>query len=481
MKNFFFALLLLDIPLVAHANKDYSFDPLQTQNCITSPMPAFVRHFYNQCLEKAEPLYLDDFVSLALYFNPTTRNSWASVMASAANLGSALSSYFPQINAEADYTGNFNVKNGTSTTNVLDAGATLSYLLYDFGGREASVAVAKFSLMASDWTYNSTLQNIIFSTVSAYYNYIASKELVVVADETLASTQASLDAAKLRYEVGSAPLLDVLQAQTAHAQAKLQKIQAETQAAINKGTLLTVIGFDADTDISIGEKPLAIDEIYDPFTLNVSSLIECAKNNRPDLTSAYYQMVSKQAAIQEAEAQDYPTFALNGSYRYTHRLSSSNNFSANNFSNATLELSVALPIFTGFNNYYSIKLAKENYNAQTALYNKTQLEVSFDLWQSYQNFTADYQRVVTTTELLKTAEEADRVARGRYQAGAGTILDLLLAQSQLASAREEHIRAEYTWLKDRMNLIRALGLLSVQRVQDVQNIASHSLPKYPKK
>jgi len=500
MKGLLFIFLLtLNIPFISYANKDCSFDPLKTQNCIDSPPPPFLRHCYSQCLEKNEPLYIDDFVSLALYFNPDTRNSWANVMASAAGLGSALSNYFPQINAEADYTGSFifssinsstsagsaallpgvSGKSGAHATNVLDAGATLSYLIYDFGGREASVAVARFSLIASDWTYNSILQTTIFSTVSAYYNYIASKALVVVADETLASTKASLDAANLRYEVGSAPLLDVLQAQTAYAQAKLQKIQAEAQEAINKGTLLNTIGFDADTDINIGEKPIAVNEIYDPFSLNVHSLIECAKNYRPDLTSSQYQVASKKAAIKVAEAKDWPTIALNSGYRFTHQLSGSR-FTAGNQSSAVLEVSIALPIFTGFNNYYQIKLAKENYNAQVALYNKTSLGVFFDLWQAYQNFKAAYQSVVTTEELLKTAQEADRVARGRYQAGAGSILDLLLAQSQLASARQQYIQAEYSWLTDRMNLIRALGLLTQQRTQDAQSVIarkpSTSLP-----
>lgn len=494
------SLLALGFPFISYANKDCSFDPLNTQYCIDSPPPPWVRHFYSQCFNKKEPLYIDDFVSLALYFNPDTRNSWANVMASAAGLGSALSTYFPQVNVEADYTGSFifsNVRStssagsaalipdasgrgGASVTNVLDAGATLSYLIYDFGGREASVAVARFSLMASDWAYNAILQTTIFSTVSAYYNYIASKALVVVADETIASTKASLDAANLRYEVGSAPLLDVLQSQTSYAQAKLQKIQAEAQEAINKGTLLNVVGFEADADIDIGEKPIDINEIYDPFSLNVHSLIECAKNYRPDLMSADYQLSSKKAAIKVAEAKDYPIIELNSAYRFTHQLSGSR-ATAGNQSSAILQISVALPIFTGFNNYYQIKLAKENYNAQLALYNKTELGVTFDLWQSYQNFVAAYQSVKTTEELLKTAEEADRVARGRYQEGAGTILDLLLAQSQLASARQQYIQAQYTWLTDRMSLIRSLGLLTQQRTQDIQSAVAQKPSPIPRK
>ena len=47
------------------------------------------------------------------------------------------------------------------------------------------------------------------------------------------------------------------------------------------------------------------------------------------------------------------------------------------------------------------------------------------------------QRVSTSDDLLASAQQSEEVARGRYQEGVGTILDLLTAQNALADARTQ--------------------------------------------
>jgi len=62
--------------------------------------------------------------------------------------------------------------------------------------------------------------------------------------------------------------------------------------------------------------------------------------------------------------------------------------------------------------------------------------------------------------LLKTAEQNEQVALGRYKAGVGSIVDVLTAQTALATAREQRITAELGWKVARAQLALALGRLS---------------------
>ena len=55
--------------------------------------------------------------------------------------------------------------------------------------------------------------------------------------------------------------------------------------------------------------------------------------------------------------------------------------------------------------------------------------------------------------------QSERVALGRYKAGVGTILDLLNAQSALASARLQRIQAMLDWNVSRAALAKAVGTL----------------------
>ena len=62
--------------------------------------------------------------------------------------------------------------------------------------------------------------------------------------------------------------------------------------------------------------------------------------------------------------------------------------------------------------------------------------------------------------LIKTAENNEEVALGRYKSGVGTILDVLTAESAAASARQLRINSELDWQVARAQLVLALGKLT---------------------
>jgi outer membrane protein len=85
--------------------------------------------------------------------------------------------------------------------------------------------------------------------------------------------------------------------------------------------------------------------------------------------------------------------------------------------------------------------------------------VALDVWKAYQSLTTATQSLKTTVDLVASAEQAERVALGRYKAGVGTVLDLLTAQSALASARLQRIQAALDWFVYRATLAQAVGTL----------------------
>lgn len=72
--------------------------------------------------------------------------------------------------------------------------------------------------------------------------------------------------------------------------------------------------------------------------------------------------------------------------------------------------------------------------------------MSLDVWRAYQLLNTAYESFNSSEALLESALQAQQVAMGSYKAGAGTVIDLLNAQSSLANARLQLIQAQYTWL-----------------------------------
>jgi len=79
---------------------------------------------------------------------------------------------------------------------------------------------------------------------------------------------------------------------------------------------------------------------------------------------------------------------------------------------------------------------------------------------------------------VNSAEQSEHAATARYKAGAGNLLDVLVAQSALASARQQRVQASYNWNIYRATLAQAMGSLDVQllTMRSAESSAEKSQP-----
>ena len=125
----------------------------------------------------------------------------------------------------------------------------------------------------------------------------------------------------------------------------------------------------------------------------------------------------------------------------------------------TIGLTLTIPFFSGFDTTYKVRSAQAKAESAGAQREALRQQVALDVWTAYQNLSTSTQAIRSTADLLASAEQSERVALGRYKAGVGTILDLLNAQSALASARLQRIQAMLDWNVSRAALAKAVGTL----------------------
>jgi TolC family type I secretion outer membrane protein len=399
-----------------------------------------------------DPLRLADAVDLALCNNPLTRQSWASAKVQAAGVGIARSGYLPDINANATLQRS-EVRNAPARGGFTDLNlsVTLDYLLFDFGGRAANVALARESLLAANWTHNNTLQQVILNAVQGYYQLFATQEAV---QSTLAAEKASLaslEAARARLKAGTATRADVLQAQTAYSQAQFNRTQSEGDAAAARGILANALGLPADRDIRIAPPPdLEAQQVAERA---VAELIETAKRLRPDLLAAQAQVRAAESNITVQRSSTLPSISAFGSIGATQASPGADPRSG------AVGVQLNIPLFTGYRNTYRVYQAREQVEAEAANRDRIANDISLDVWRSWQDLRTQRQSLDTANDLLASAQENYNVALARYKAGVGTITDLLNAQSGLVSAELQRIRARYQWNLAKATLAKAIGVL----------------------
>ena len=396
-----------------------------------------------------------DAVDLALCNHPQTREVWAAARAQAALVGVAKAGWLPTLNGAASST-RFEFENSAYTRNT--AALTLSWLLYDFGQRSANVENAQQLLNAAAATQDATVQSLFLAALQGYYSAQATQAAVVSALEAERSARESYQAADARYAVGVATPADRLQAQTAFSQATLNRIRAEGDARNALGTLANALGFEAQLRIVLAELPAVPTGAV--FQKEVDALIAEAQTRRPDLRAAEAQLKAAEASIDLARAQGRPTISLGAGPSWQD--------SAGVITQGgSLGLTLSVPIFSGFDTTYRVRSASAQADVRTAQRDRIRNQIALDVWKAYQSLTTATQSLKTTADLVASAEQSAQVALGRYKAGVGTVLDLLSAQSALASARLQRIQAQLDWNVYRATLAQAMGALDYTLLQPV--------------
>ncbi len=407
---------------------------------------------------RIQRLTLAEAVDIGLRNNPTTRLSWANARAAAAAYGSQRGAYFPTVDGDVTGTRLQTVASqGRSavTQSVLNPSLNISYLLFDFGGRSGNVGAARNDLIAANFTHNAILQGVVLQIQSAYFRYVANRALLQAQRTTEREARTNLAAAEERHRVGVATIADVLQARTAASQAELAAEVIEGTLQTSRGALALALGLPAnlpyDVDSAAGQVPVAV------LADSVDTLIARAVQARPDLAAAQAEFEASRSQISVARANRLPSLVLNGNGGriYTSSLPQGGN-------NYTVSLGLRIPLFAGFSRIYDQRQAVALSDAAAARADALGQQVVFEVFSSYHALQTAAKLVSTTNDLIASAEQSSEVALGRYRGGVGSVLDLLSAQTALASARAQQVLARLDWNTSLAQLAHDAGILDAR-------------------
>ena len=404
-------------------------------------------------------LTLAQLVDVALRINPSTKVAWERARSAAAQWGVARGDYYPTISGDVSGTGI-----GGSTRGVLgQVSVSLSYLLLDFGGREASVESARQALAAANWNHNQAIQDVLRNVPQAYYEYIGYKAQVRASEASLKEALTSLNSTEQRRKAGVSTIADVLQARSNADQVRLTLVANRGGVKISRGDLATAVGWPANIDFDVAVEPE--DLPLGRMEQNTKELINLALRDRPDLESARATVRQGKADLKKAESDLWPKLVATGNAGWTG-INARMSGSLGIFEDGDIDssdtsyyggLALQFPIFEGFSLRNKVRVARSDMEAARAALRLKEEEVISDVWKSYYNVRTAAQQVQTSKTLLTSSTESYRVSLARYRAGAADIVELLNAQSLLVSARSQEVQARTDLFTYYAELVHAIG------------------------
>lgn len=413
----------------------------------------------------ARPLTLPDLVDVALCRNPQTRVSWASVRAAAAGQGIARAGNLPTVdlsvgpsfvrndsfNSGGFVDSNGQIIGGSSSSNQVNTSASLAvrYLLFDGGGRAARIEAADARQRAALALYADAAQGVVLNVVTAYNSLLANRAVETANIANVAFARQSRDLAAGRKTAGVATSADQLQGETSLAQAELTLIQTRGNIRTAAAQLAVAAGLPPQTTLDLAPPaPLASGDM---LRRGADALIADAERLRPDIVAARANVDNANANVRAQQSAGRPSVSVSA----TNTLSAVDTSIDRN--SGVVGLSLAIPIFSGWNQRYNIASARAEAERQTALAEQTRQQAGLSVYSNYVALDNALASLVTARALVASATESAALAQGRYKAGVGTFADLLNAQSALAGARQQLAQNEFNVRTANAQLARAVG------------------------
>lgn len=422
-----------------------------TWSCELGPVPAL--------------LTLEEMIGRVLCHDPQLRQAWADAKVQAALVGVKQSAYLPRLNGNSGITSARNdaeyelrgeyPRHGHQRR--LENRLGLSWVLFDFGRREAALRNARQLLIAANANQDRQLQQAFVLSAQLYYDTLAAQGSQIAASKVAALAAENLNAASAKYAAGAAALSDRLQAQTAYSQASLNLIRSTGALRNAKGIIALRMGLPPQTSLelagSLSRRPDTL------FIKSVDDLLEQARQDHPSLIAAKATLDAAKAAIDESRAVGRPTlsFIANISEVRTNQSMDYNGDSRMRDNSVGLQLNI--PLFEGFERVYQVRGAQAQFEASEAELSDVEQRISLELWANYQTLSIETHSLERTAEWVDQSNRALQVVQGRYSSGAGNMVELLNALNSYATAEQQHINTLNSWQLARLKLAASLGRL----------------------
>jgi outer membrane protein len=425
---------------------------------------------------RSHPLTLDEAVQIAIKENPNILRQVQELKRNKGLVYQAQARLFPQVTGSVNYSQDdpgLVSKTTGGRTNIdllgVQAGqpvliplnsllssqrqATESWtvqiqvtqLLYDGGATIASRRAARINEDAAYYTLRDTIDSTVQTVRTQFYQILLDKALIQVQEESVNQLQSQLEDQKSRFEAGTVPQFNVLQAQSQLQNQIPQLITAQNNYRIAMVQLAKTLGIPAGRQYSTDEPlPIAGRLTYTPIKYDLSSALITARANRPFLKAQRSNVLSSVEQITVAASGWKPTISANIGLRQTNNPRSSQ--LDNTLEGWFFGFTGSWNIFDGGSTYGNLKATRATLEENKVTLDDSTRQVELDVSTAVDNLRQAQETIAATEIAVQVSQEALRLSNERLAAGTGTQLDVLTSQTNLTIARANLVQAQFNYI-----------------------------------
>ncbi|GAA0221174.1 TolC family outer membrane protein [Castellaniella daejeonensis] len=312
-------------------------------------------------------------------------------------------------------------------------------------------------------------QNQVLSVAQSYFGVLMAKENLELAHEQQAAIMQQLASAQARFNVGKANITDVRDAQARAQAVAAQIIAAENALEVQRQQFKSLVGtLPADlSQASPGFKPVA------PDPDDVQAWIERGRSDNLNVLGARVQISIAEADVDKNQIYNRPQLDLYMSYQDASQSGGLPLLVMPDRSRQTvIGLQLNVPLFAGGSYDSKLRQAIDQKRQADAQLQAAMLTSDVQIREQFQAVEVAVPQIEALEKAVIAAKSALDATLLGATVGERTTLDVLNAQQQYFSARQNLDAARYQYLLSRLNLAALVGALGEPDVDGVDHYLS---------
>jgi len=357
-----------------------------------------------------------------------------------------------------DYGGNYNRRRaaGRSPGDAFNGNFDSAWELDIFGGNKRGVEAAQAGFAASREDLRAAMVTLIGDVAANYVEVRRLQAQITMTAEMARSQRSTANLVNNQFKAGQTSALNANNAagQAADTEAGLPMYRGQLGVAMHRLSVLLgqppayISGLLERQDKRAGRIPAPPARL--PATIPADILL-----SRPDVQAAERRLAQATAAIGQQEAQLYPSISLTGNI-------ATNTVNFSDFANYStigwaFGPSLTVPLFHGGQLLANVYVAKAERDQNFIAYRQAVLTALQDVEDALVSLHNDRQMAAKKAEAAQAYRNSLRLARGLYESGNTSFLELLTAERSAFSSQSGAIDARASAAKDYISLMKALG------------------------
>ncbi|MES2499028.1 MAG: TolC family outer membrane protein [Pseudomonadota bacterium] len=380
--------------------------------------------------------------------------------------------YRPSVNVNAGVTSTrSNIAFNNVSSNFPRIAGSATFEGYNYGLQATQPIYRKQNLVQieqsetqvtiADKQYHLSQQNLILRTTQAYFNVLLAQDRIELIKAQKTATLGQLEQAKITFEVGSATITDVNEAQARYDLIVAQEIAAINEYEIAQHEIESITGILPETLATV-KNDIQVNEVNQ----SIQNLKQIALQNNLNIAIQQDTLKLAEQQVQLNNAGHLPTLDAVAGYTNNYNNGGLNGFGTD-FESTTIGLQLAIPLYQG--GAISSRTRQAVLNKQKALDDVeiARRQADLETQRAFLNLNSSIAQIKALEQALVSSQsQLDSTMLG-YEVGVRISVDVLNAQQQLFSAKRDLLQARYNYLVNIIRLKSATGIVAEADLQEI--------------